>query len=818
MVFSNNLLAGVGGQGGAEAFTVDYSCRFNDGDSANLSRTFGTPTNQKKWTYSTWLKRGVTDTRQTWGLSASSSGTSYFQFYGHPSTGTGDDDRLYINVESDGTSGGTALLRTNGYYSDISAWYHFVVIYDSDNNVPTERMKLYINGKLEGNFGTYTDPADGSTGVINKNSVAHYIGKQAASSNYFDGYLSQCVFCDGQAYSPENFGEYDSYGVWRPKDPSGLTFGDNGFYLDFADSSDLGNDVSGNNNDWTANNFTATDRVADTPTDNYAVWNNRCLNSSAVTFSEGNTKIISVNSGYPGDWAIFPSTFLIPPSGKWCWKVTNVIANAYQAVGFIGDSIEGHWGDGNYNSIVAQDIVQYYIAAGELTTYINNSASTQSVTAGSTGTAGIELYVDNDNNTAKVYLGGTQLGSTITSLNQMSYAFVQVYDANSRGIETDFGQYGFTRTDDTYNYLSTANLPEPSVKEGRKYFYPITYEGNGKGQTVGDWEPVTDPYSVANSAAFKKEDSCELDQTFSTTASSTTDGTLSVWFKQSNNFGSAGHQFIMAESTSGDLMKIESDGDLKIWLNNQNNGYWEANREFLDIDRWHNLVVAFDLNNGTTGDRFNVYIDGVNVTSEGTIHIAFANTLKIGQDTIACTLGGRAGSTTNSDYLFDGLMAEYCWCDGQVLDADDFGQIDTTTNTWVPKDVSGLTFGNNGWYLNFADKNDLGDDESGNGNDWTESGFDTTNGSNQYHDTPTRNFATFDGYQMGTTSTSTEDVGLHFTSSASGTHEQAIRSTFQNPKTGKWYAEFEVFNVSGYPTIIPFVSTEYNVQQANFAM
>jgi hypothetical protein len=116
MVFSNNLLAGVGGQGGDAAFTVDYSCRFNDGDSANLSRTFGTPTNQKKWTYSTWLKRGVTDSRQTWGLSATSSGTSYFQFYGHPSTGTGDDDRLYINVESDGTSGGTGLLRTTGYY------------------------------------------------------------------------------------------------------------------------------------------------------------------------------------------------------------------------------------------------------------------------------------------------------------------------------------------------------------------------------------------------------------------------------------------------------------------------------------------------------------------------------------------------------------------------------------------------------------------------------------------------------------------------------------------------------------------------------
>ena len=820
MVFQNNLLMGAAAAtSGSTAFTVDNSVRMNSADSANFSRTSATPTNQKKWTYSTWLKRGNTDTRQTWGLSASSSGTSYFQFYGYPSTATGDDDRLYINVESDGTSGGTALLRTNGYYSDISAWYHFVVIYDSDNDIPTERMKLYINGKLEGNFGTYTDPADGSTGVINKGGISQYIGRQSGSSNYFDGYLAQCVFCDGQAYSPENFGEYDSYRVWRPKDPSGLTFGDNGFYLDFADSSDLGNDVSGNNNDFTANNLASADQVTDSPTNNFAVWNNRVYNASAVTFSEGNTKIISVNSGYPGVWTIIPSTILIPDTGKWCWKVTNVIANAYQAPGFIGNSLEGHWGDGNSTSVTAQDFVQYYIAAGELTKYVANSTSTESVTVGSTGTAGIECYIDNDNNTAKFYLGGTQLGSDVTGLNTMKYAFIQVYDANNRGIETDFGQYGFTRTDDSYEYLSTANLPEATVKEGRKYFYPITYEGNGKGQTVGDWEPVTESYSVANSAAFKKEDTCELDKTFSTTASSTTDGTLSVWFKQSSNFGTAGHHFLMANTAAGgpgDVVKIESDGDIQVWLNNQNDGHWTSGEEKLDIDRWHNLVVAFDLNNGTSGDRIDVYLDGVNITGNGTIVATFQNNIRFAQDSVPSTIGGRSDSSTASNYLFDGYMAEYCWCDGQVLDADDFGQIDTTTNNWVPKDVSGLTFGNNGFYLNFADKNDLGDDESGNTNDWTESGFDTTNGSNQYHDTPTRNFATFDPYQIGTTSTSVEDCMLHFTSSAGGTHEQAIRSTFQNPKTGKWYVEYEVFNVSGYPTVIPFISTEYNVQQANF--
>ncbi len=217
MVFQNNLLMAVASASGDAAFTVDYSVRMNSADSANFSRTNQTPTDQKKWTYSTWVKRGNTDTRQTWGLSASSSGTSYLQFYGYPSTGTGDDDRLYINIESDGTSGGTGLLRTTGYYSDVSAWYNFVIIYDSDNSLEEERMKIFVNGQEISVFGTETYPASGSTGVTNKGGITQYIGRQSGSSNYFDGYLAQCVFCDGQAYGPENFGEYDSWSMEAKK-------------------------------------------------------------------------------------------------------------------------------------------------------------------------------------------------------------------------------------------------------------------------------------------------------------------------------------------------------------------------------------------------------------------------------------------------------------------------------------------------------------------------------------------------------------------------------------------------------------------------
>ena len=57
MVFSNNLLLGAAGQSGG--YEIDQSIRFNDNDSAYMSRTMGTATDSNVWTVSLWVKRGV---------------------------------------------------------------------------------------------------------------------------------------------------------------------------------------------------------------------------------------------------------------------------------------------------------------------------------------------------------------------------------------------------------------------------------------------------------------------------------------------------------------------------------------------------------------------------------------------------------------------------------------------------------------------------------------------------------------------------------------------------------------------------------------
>ena len=77
--------------------------------------------------------------------------------------------------------------------------------------------------------------------------------------------LAEFIFLDGQYEDYTTFGETKN-GVWIPKDPAGVTFGNNGFHLKFEDASDLGNDSSGNNNDFTATGLGADHQVPDSPT------------------------------------------------------------------------------------------------------------------------------------------------------------------------------------------------------------------------------------------------------------------------------------------------------------------------------------------------------------------------------------------------------------------------------------------------------------------------------------------------------------------------------------------------------------------------
>ncbi len=113
-------------------------------------------------------------------------------------------------------------------------------------------MKLYVNGEQITSFATETYPSQNATELVNDASTLHQIGGLASGTyGEIDAYMADVNFIDGQALAPTSFGETKA-GIWIPKDTSGLTFGTNGFRLKFQDSSALGDDTSGNGNDFSS--------------------------------------------------------------------------------------------------------------------------------------------------------------------------------------------------------------------------------------------------------------------------------------------------------------------------------------------------------------------------------------------------------------------------------------------------------------------------------------------------------------------------------------------------------------------------------------
>ena len=289
-------------------YDVANSLRFNSGSSDYLNRTLSTPTNRRKWTFSMWVKRSNISSASTSYLLSVNSSQAYVYF--------NTDDTFNIEQYSGGYQ---YRLKTNRVFRDTSAWYHLVIRFDSTNGTADDRVRIYINGVQETSFSARTNPSLNFDGAINNNN-AHFIGRDAAS--YWGGYMSEITFIDGQSLDATSFGEFDEdSGIWKPIDVSGLTFGTNGFYLDFENSGALGADVSGNTNNFTVNNLTAIDQSISTPTNIFATGNPLFPSDGTIAFSEGNLKLVS--SGTNGGGL---STFGVS-KGKWYIEVKQTAVN-----------------------------------------------------------------------------------------------------------------------------------------------------------------------------------------------------------------------------------------------------------------------------------------------------------------------------------------------------------------------------------------------------------------------------------------------------------------------------------------------------------
>jgi hypothetical protein len=286
--------------------------------STYLTKTFGTSTNNKKWTMSVWFKAaniGGNDMAiLSTGVDTSNRGIIYLRAQG--------DFQYY-----EASGGSTVLwLETNeGRFRDCNGWYHIVVSSDTTQATSSNRVKIYVNGsQITSGWLNETYPSLNYDSFVNKSSARHDISGRNNHSNsdmYWDGSMAHYHFVDGTAYDASTFGETDATtGIWKPKTAPSVTYGTNGFFLKFANSGSMGTDSSGNGNNFTVNGTLT--QTQDTPSNVFC-----CLNPlkkhSGQTLSYLNLRNVGAGSAN-----IVGSTFA-PSQGKWYFEFKLVSANAY---------------------------------------------------------------------------------------------------------------------------------------------------------------------------------------------------------------------------------------------------------------------------------------------------------------------------------------------------------------------------------------------------------------------------------------------------------------------------------------------------------
>ena len=394
-------------------FDVDNSCRF-DGSSSYLYKTPANAGNRLKYTFSTWVKKSkITGEQIIFTAYASNTNHTYLRF---KNTG----EIRYRDVASDSTNG---QLVTSAKFRDPSAWLHVVLVVDEENGTSGNRLILYVNGLRVTQFSTETMPTAATT--WNSANVKMEIGVTDGGDgdDWFDGYMAETVFIDGSALAPTDFGEFDEdSGIWKPIKVSGLTFGTNGFYLDFKEASNLGNDANGGT-DFTEVGLAAVDQSTDTCTNNFATINSLDNYYAQATFSNGNLTVVTPVSQY----AYIRST-IAASSGKWYaeMKITTASAAdnqhgivsdaAINSTGGVGERANAYGYRGSGQVVSGGSVVSYSAAsytAGDIISIamdldnnliffykngaIQNSGTGLAITAPASTTDGVYYFATSDN-------------------------------------------------------------------------------------------------------------------------------------------------------------------------------------------------------------------------------------------------------------------------------------------------------------------------------------------------------------------------------------------------------------------------------------
>ena len=228
-----NIAVGEPGSGG---YAIENAAQF-DRTSGYLSRDWASSGNT--WTLSTWLQAPMGGFMNQSILSTGFNGGDDWDAISYGGSGSGRPDALFM-LSMDG--GGYTTVGNNAPVTSGTAWRHVMVVSNGGN------LSVYVDGQSQ--------PLSGAMQLADLNTVGgtHYIGNDFGLPTFFGGQMADYTFVDGTAHAASDFGVWDaSSSSWLAVQPNVSNYGTNGFRLDFADGSNLGNDVSGQGNDWTVN-------------------------------------------------------------------------------------------------------------------------------------------------------------------------------------------------------------------------------------------------------------------------------------------------------------------------------------------------------------------------------------------------------------------------------------------------------------------------------------------------------------------------------------------------------------------------------------
>jgi hypothetical protein len=448
-------------------YDIENSLKFEADNVEYLTNTPTSDGNRQIFTTSLWVKRtelgnGVSGANQTLFGAQPSSGWSNNNTY---QWGFTHDDKFGLGLQT------YWVIQTNRLFRDTSAWYHIVVRTDTTQSTAADRVKLYFNGVQDTSFSisaTITQNAD--LGI--NHTTRHQIGSLIQNSWHSKCYLAEINHIDGQSLAPTDFGKFDDdSGIWKPKEYTG-TYGTNGFYLDFSDSANLGDDASGNNNTWTLNNITAADQATDTPTNNFCTWMPLWAFPRVAGISEGGTKAnadfnASTWRGAKGSMGV--------SRGKWYWENKasgNDTIHGWQTENCVPDS-----GENSHN--VISTIAFYeggnYIWLKDSTSGRNDSSVTGTYAGGQV--IGFALNLDSSPQTATFYRNGSAIATNVNIDGLADQTLFPITSHYNQTSQANFGGYtsmsnAHTNTDENgygsfvyappsgYYALCTKNLAE----------------------------------------------------------------------------------------------------------------------------------------------------------------------------------------------------------------------------------------------------------------------------------------------------------------------------------------------------------------------